>query len=617
MKKRSKLRTVVAGANIALAIVAWVAFAPKALGGSVSYVITHGISMKPRIHEGDLVLVRESDTYTQGDVIAYDSTMLKQPVLHRIVSGGPNGYVTKGDNNDWFDSDRPSDADVIGKEWIHIPKAGRVLALVGTPVGAAVLAGIGGLLIFAGHSMSRTRGRRRTTMPKIDTSRLADANIARQFAFGAVALGVVASLVLAYMSLTADPVTLQSGGSSYTHTGEFTYEATAPEGDVYPDGKATTGEPLFLQLIDEVDVAFTYRLEAEASADIAGAAMLWLRVTDGTGWQDSFPLQTKTEFGGAEIQVSDTIRPERIQDRVATVQEQTGVVSSPITVTLIPTVDIVGTIGGATIEDRFQPHLELSLDGPQMKLGPAAESSASDPNASASDPLQPRQDGDAGETRIAPAQLSLLGIDLSVRNARLLAFVGLAASLAAGWWLYGRSTRGKDDDEDAAIAAGYGEWLIPVAPPATRADSAIEVTSIEGLVRLAERYERMILHSENGSGHRYMVEDAGVLYYYETGDGLGPAPAFETPARREDAATQPAKVVATSKTAAPAKTTTPVKHPRATTSSKIAAAKSKAVDAQETLPVTGEDKPTRQKTPRKTTVHKTTTRRPKRPTSES
>src|SRR3712207_4166967 len=103
MKKPSKLKTVLAGANVALVIVAWVAFAPRELGGSVSYVITHGVSMEPRVHQGDLVLVRRAPAYRAGDVIAYDSALLKRPVMHRIVSGGPRGYVTKGDNNDWLD----------------------------------------------------------------------------------------------------------------------------------------------------------------------------------------------------------------------------------------------------------------------------------------------------------------------------------------------------------------------------------------------------------------------------------------------------------------------------------------------------------------------------------
>ncbi|MDQ4064555.1 MAG: signal peptidase I [Actinomycetota bacterium] len=532
MKAPSKTKKILAGANLALALVAWFALAPRELGGSVSYVITHGISMNPRIQEGDLVLVRKASTYERGDVIAYDSEALKRPVMHRIVAGGPAGYVTKGDNNDWVDSDRPTDADVIGKEWLHIPKAGRILAYAGTPVGAAALAGLGGLLVFAGHSMSRTRRRRRTTMPqmpKIDTSKLAGLDVTRQIGFGAVALGIVASLMVGYRSLTADPVDLLPSGSTYAHTGRWTYSADAPVGPAYPDGKATTGEPLFLNLIDELDVTFSYALKTEASADIAGKAGLWVRVTDGTGWKRSFPLQTQTAFTGPEVELRGTLDPRAIQNSVAEVQKQTGVISTPIVVTLVPTIAIEGVVDGHTLEDSFVPNLALTLDGPQMNLATASGAAADPASVHATDPLKPREDKDIGGARVTPAEVSFLGLKTPVRTARLGAFFGLAASLAAGWWLWNSRKRREEDDEDARIAARYRDWLIPVAPRATHAAPAIEVTDMEGLARLAERYERMILHSTNGTGHRYMVEDAGVLYYYETRTKTEPAAEAEAP----------------------------------------------------------------------------------------
>lgn len=45
-----------------LLVVLWLALAPTALGGGTTYVITHGISMKPRFSSGDLAVRKHTDT---------------------------------------------------------------------------------------------------------------------------------------------------------------------------------------------------------------------------------------------------------------------------------------------------------------------------------------------------------------------------------------------------------------------------------------------------------------------------------------------------------------------------------------------------------------------------
>ena len=49
----------------------WYFFAPPALGGSTTYVFTDGVSMEPRFHTGDLVLVRSQSSYHVGEIVAY------------------------------------------------------------------------------------------------------------------------------------------------------------------------------------------------------------------------------------------------------------------------------------------------------------------------------------------------------------------------------------------------------------------------------------------------------------------------------------------------------------------------------------------------------------------
>ena len=100
-------------------------FWPTGLGGGTVYVTTHGISMEPRFHTGDLAILRAADHYSVGEVVAYRSTTLKTTVMHRIVAGTAPRFVFKGDNNSWLDPDHPSHNQLLGALWLRIPRAVR------------------------------------------------------------------------------------------------------------------------------------------------------------------------------------------------------------------------------------------------------------------------------------------------------------------------------------------------------------------------------------------------------------------------------------------------------------------------------------------------------------
>src|SRR3954466_6560079 len=90
-------------AAVALVLAAAWLFWPLALGGSATYVGTHGISMEPRFHTGDLAILRAGPSYTVGDVVAYRSRSLNTVVMHRIVAMDGDRFVIQGDNNNFLD----------------------------------------------------------------------------------------------------------------------------------------------------------------------------------------------------------------------------------------------------------------------------------------------------------------------------------------------------------------------------------------------------------------------------------------------------------------------------------------------------------------------------------
>src|SRR5580698_3453944 len=92
----------------------WFYLAPTQFGGSATYVVTHGTSMEPRFHTGDLAIVRSQSSYHVGEIVAYHSHKLHTIVLHRIIGREGDKYIFKGDNNNFIDPERPVESQLIG-----------------------------------------------------------------------------------------------------------------------------------------------------------------------------------------------------------------------------------------------------------------------------------------------------------------------------------------------------------------------------------------------------------------------------------------------------------------------------------------------------------------------
>lgn len=135
---RSTIAVCVVG--LAFFIGFWVIFAPVKLGGSVTYSITDGISMRPLLVKNDLAVVRIESDYKVGEVVLYESQVLHRPVLHRIYLIQNGNYFFKGDNNNFVDPGYATRSELLGALWFHVPWVGKVLGWFGRPIHSAVLA---------------------------------------------------------------------------------------------------------------------------------------------------------------------------------------------------------------------------------------------------------------------------------------------------------------------------------------------------------------------------------------------------------------------------------------------------------------------------------------------
>lgn len=119
------------------------------VGGYGLGVIISG-SMTGTINVDDMVLTKRQKEYYVGDIIMFHEEQLL--ITHRIVGKTDEGFITKGDANNVEDSTVVVPSAICGKIVKIIPKAGKVVALLRSPIGLCMIAIIGfALIVLPGY----------------------------------------------------------------------------------------------------------------------------------------------------------------------------------------------------------------------------------------------------------------------------------------------------------------------------------------------------------------------------------------------------------------------------------------------------------------------------------
>jgi signal peptidase I len=514
------------GAGVVLLAAAWLVAGPAQLGGRTTYVSTHGISMEPRFHTGDLALVRPAADYRVGQVVAYRSTVLHSVILHRIIARDGDRYVFKGDNNDFIDPVHPGRSELIGRLWVRVPRGGMVLGWLHAPVVAALLCGGIALLLVWPTRRRRRRDRRRARPPgapamtSAGPARLGNPN-AQLFVTGC-ALFALACLVLGLVAWTRPASRSVAAKVDYTQKIRFSYRADAPAGAVYPTGTVKTGDPIFTRLVRRVRVKVAYRLDSAAPSELAGTQELLLRLSSPTGWTRTTQLQPPTAFRGAATSAWVTLDLDQLQALIRRVETQTGApAGAAFTLDVLPRVRVKGTLAGQALATRYAPALSLQLDPLQLRWGggTAATGATAPASAGAAGALPavftPSGRGSVAATVAMPNRLSLGGHGLRIGTARWLTLLGLLLAGAAGLLTLIRERR-RPTDLSMQIQARYKHLLVPIASIVLTPDQPIvDVMTIDALAQVAERCERVILHHHRIGAESYLVDDEGTLYRYQ------------------------------------------------------------------------------------------------------
>lgn len=545
MKRHPIRSALVTGAVLTFVGAAWLLFAPPLIGGRTTYVVTHGVSMEPTFHSGDLALVRPASSYKVGEVVAYHSSLLHIVVLHRIIAIHNGRYTFKGDNNSFVDPVHPTRAQLVGALWMHVPGGGRILGYLHSPVMMTVLVGTLGALLLWG--VGETRGRRdRRKRRTAGRGRQGAGTMSPKLHDGAspitlrallVTAGVSALLLLGLLifAFTRPASKAATHGVPFTQKVSFGYRANTVSGPVYPSGVVTTGDPIFLQLVHRLTVNADYTLTSTSPSPpiLHGTEQVVLKLTGPTGWTRTVSLTARRPFTGDHFDASVWLNLSSLQALFNEVATQTGIPSSGDTIAVEAKVRVHGLVAGHSVSTVFTPALSFEDAGTQLQIGSSGSGSPGSGSSTGSSPSSAGSSGastssSAGQGGLDPTQtgsirtgarisnaVSLAGLSLAVTTLRFLAAAGFLLALAASLALTVLVARSDSFGESARIQAQYGHMIVPINAGGDLGWPAIDVGSIKALVRLAEVSGQLILHSHGDDVDTYLVNDEGSVYRYQ------------------------------------------------------------------------------------------------------
>ncbi|MCL8207039.1 MAG: S24/S26 family peptidase [Actinomycetia bacterium] len=510
-------------AALAALVVLWSQFAPPRLGGCTTILVVRGTSMLPRFHAGDLVFVRRAGDYPVGTLAAYEDVPLHAIFFHQIIGRQGSRYVFKGIHNDFVDSYRPTRSQIIGRFWFALPQVGSWFTFWREPLHAA--------LLVAGISVVTTvwNPRRRR---KVGASSQQDRRVraGRGLSWGMAGAGILTALAVAgagfsFWSFRRPVVAAVSRPLTYRQAGHFRYSASVAKSVLYPTGAVTPGDPVYVPPASTMTVSYTYHLALAGGAQaVTGTAGLDAELVGTNGWHDTWSVVPPSRFRGDSVTLAGPIDLKQLFGTIAQLEKLTQDSYERYTLYLKPSVTVSALANKRLVSTRFAPSIRFAVQSNWIQLEVP-------PSSTLAQYLNPTESGSVPRVVGVPGSIALLGRQIPIASARTFGPpVAFAAGVAAGILTWTERRRERRLNPAARIARQYGGMLVDVDQlPFSPVERSIRVGSMEGLVRLADQCERMILHAYRDGQHVYLLENIGESYYFTTGDESADTPLSQQP----------------------------------------------------------------------------------------
>jgi hypothetical protein len=272
-----------------------------------------------------------------------------------------------------------------------------------------------------------------------------------------------------------------------------------------------TGEPLFTHVIRVVQLRFDYALRAPRARALRGSAALYATVASTSGWQTTLELARPQSFRGDRASLTADLDITSLLALLHSVERTTDVGGS-YTITLLPRVRVRGRLGTVPLYTTFSPQMQFSVN--QQELQPVLPGGGALTAARTAGAFDPTSAGSVSDRRAQPAFLSLGFARVAVAGARRIAIAAIAV-LACALLALLAVLRRRNRDESQLIRARYGRMIVAVERvwqlPGV---GVIDVADIDALARIAEHYDRSILHEVAEDGEAFWVSDESGQFRY-------------------------------------------------------------------------------------------------------
>lgn len=498
----ARWRRTTAWAACLLVVLAWAAWLrPVGLGGPATLIRVSGASMEPTLTDGDLVLVHRAEHYEVGEVVAF--RVPEGRVIHRIVGGdGRDGYVLQGDNRDEVDQWRPRHGDVIGREVLRVPGAGRALPALNSLPGRLLMLGLAAWLLLRGEDRpDRPRGRRGAPGG-------ADAAAPRlPRGTGPLVAGAGGVVLLAAALLGGPTATEHREVTSLSQRIEVEVSGTRASTFAQPapafgplSGSDAVDEPFFTATLSTLDVAFTHTAEGLDVHDGTTASHRLLLEVEGAqgGWRRRLELVPTTRAEGVAFTATASLSLAEVRSLLGRASAELGVVEREHVVRVVPVVVLHGLADGRT--ERWEAAgLQLRVAEQRIEVLP-------DDGAN-------RRSTTTGVPLTRGRSVAGLPWPLAIAAGLLLA--------AAGAWV-GRDlllemVRSPESDGDALDRASARPERVPARSPVLPNGTVVDVADLSALLRTARSLHLPVVVEDDGVARRHWVLDGAVAYRVQEG----------------------------------------------------------------------------------------------------
>jgi signal peptidase I len=477
---------------VPLMAVLWFAFAPLKLGGWTSYIVISGNSMEPNFHFGDLVITRRQTAYQMGEAVAYYDPLLGGVIYHRIVEIVDDRYILQGDANAWLDSHEPTAEDVLGREWIYLPRMGNLVERARQPGWlGAILAVFVAMLVWPDRKQDdlddgepgdqAARGVKMSGKQQVQ-----DYLVASLAAAGIGLLGFILFLFRP-VEVTVDDF------SSYKHTGEFTYSANSSE-DVYPTGLAVTGDPIFRAASSAMTLNFRYQISGDQLEQVSGQYRLSMRVEDESGWRREIELIPLEEFTGDTLEITHKIWFTQVQTVIDKFEQAAQVRRGSYSLTIAPEIFVAEGLKDG-LETTFTPELVFLYSPTEVQLTPISTENG----------LMQSEDVILTDQDSRPAAVQIGPISLPVNLGRWLMAILAIAGIGAAGYFYRQDLQFRTEPGLGGIMYEYGHLVVDLEET-TPAGPMAPVAGLQDLILIAEKQRQPIFHITQGEVEQFFVK---------------------------------------------------------------------------------------------------------------